>query len=67
MKTDKNIEELLKNVDVVVDGKFVDKLKSTKHIYRGSSNQRLIDVKKTLKNKKIFEYILLKKGGKKDV
>lgn len=38
-------------VDVVVDGKFVEELKDLRLKYRGSSNQRVIDVwKSDLKN-----------------
>lgn len=33
-------------VDIVVDGKFVESLKDNKLHWRGSSNQRVIDVKK---------------------
>lgn len=36
------------SVDVLVDGQFVDELKDTTLPFRGSSNQRLIDIKKTL-------------------
>lgn len=45
--------KLLQNIDVLVDGQF-DYLK-TKNApkYAGSSNQRIIDVQKTLKNKKV--------------
>ncbi len=39
---------LIKEVDVVVDGPFVESLKSETAIFRGSSNQRVIDVKATL-------------------
>ena len=39
---------LLKNIDVLVDGKFVEELKDLSLIFRGSSNQRIIDVKKSL-------------------
>lgn len=35
-------------VDVLVDGKFVEELKDVKLHWKGSSNQRVIDVKKTL-------------------
>ena len=44
---------LLKYVDVLVDGKFVLSLKNTSLHWKGSSNQNVIDVKETLKNKKI--------------
>lgn len=36
------------SVDVLVDGQFVDELKDMNLPFRGSSNQRLIDIKKTL-------------------
>lgn len=36
------------SVDVLVDGQFVDELKDLNLPFRGSSNQRLIDIKKTL-------------------
>ena len=35
-------------VDVLVDGRFVEELKDISLLFRGSSNQRLIDMKKTL-------------------
>ena len=37
---------LIQYVDIVVDGKFVESLKDNKLHWRGSSNQRIIDVKK---------------------
>lgn len=48
-----NLEEILKYIDVLVDGRFVKNLQSDDCIYRGSSNQRLIDVQATLKNKEV--------------
>lgn len=45
--------EILKYVDVIVDGPFQEELKSDNCIYRGSSNQRLIDSKKTLESGEI--------------
>ena len=49
----KSLQALLQYVDVIVDGKFVFELKTLDKIYRGSSNQRLIDVKKTLETNQI--------------
>jgi anaerobic ribonucleoside-triphosphate reductase activating protein len=40
-------EELLSLVDVLVDGPFVEDLKDITLRFRGSSNQRLIDLQKT--------------------
>lgn len=41
-------EELLGLIDVLVDGRFVEELKDISLKFRGSKNQRIIDVKKTL-------------------
>ena len=46
-------KEILNLIDVLVDGKFVESLKDPNLYFRGSSNQRVIDMKKTLKSKKI--------------
>ncbi len=42
----------LEQIDVLVDGKFVMDLKSFEVQFRGSSNQRILDVKKSLEKKK---------------
>ena len=47
-------EELLQNVDVLVDGEYIDDLRDLELQFRGSKNQRVIDVKKTLSAGKIF-------------
>lgn len=41
-------EPLLELLDVLVDGRFCEELKDISLRFRGSSNQRLIDMKKTL-------------------
>ncbi len=43
-------EDYIKLADVVVDGEFVEELKDEKLFWKGSSNQRVIDVKKTLES-----------------
>ena len=47
-------EQILSICDVLVDGRFVESLKDVTLLFRGSSNQRLIDLVKTRKNGKIF-------------
>lgn len=51
-KTKKDIISFLKEIDVLVDGKFELNKKDYKAIFRGSSNQRTIDVSKSLKEQK---------------
>src|SRR5574344_2023152 len=45
-KNQDNIKELLKYIDVLVDEKFILEKKSLNILYRGSKNQRIIDVHK---------------------
>ena len=45
------IDEILSYVDVLVDGRFEISLKNLSLKFRGSSNQRLIDMKKTREKK----------------
>ncbi len=49
-------KEVLNFIDVLVDGQYVDELHDFTLKWRGSSNQRVIDVKKSLKNNKIVLY-----------
>ena len=46
-------KELLSNIDYIVDGKFVEELKDPKLQFRGSSNQRIIDVQKSLSQNEV--------------
>lgn len=48
--------ELLENIDVLIDGKFELDNKNLSLLFRGSSNQRLIDVPKSLKAGKVVEW-----------
>ena len=50
-------KELISCVDVLVDGPYIEELKDIRLKFRGSSNQRVIDVKKTLSSKKIVLYL----------
>lgn len=49
-------KEVLKYIDVLVDGQYQDELHNPKLKYCGSSNQRVIDVKKSLKENKVVLY-----------
>lgn len=49
-------KKIIEMCDVVVDGRYIDELRDLTLKFRGSSNQRLIDVKKTLKENKIILY-----------
>ncbi len=46
-------KEVSKYIDVLVDGQYVDELRNPKLKYCGSSNQRVIDVQKSLKEDKL--------------
>lgn len=50
---DKRQRKLLELVDVLVDGPFVKALRDEDLVFRGSSNQRIINVKKSLQEGKI--------------
>ena len=46
-------KDVFKYIDVLVDGQYVDELHDPTLKWRGSSNQRVIDIKETLKNNDI--------------
>ena len=47
-------KDIMHFIDVLVDGKFVEELKDPRLRFRGSSNQRIIDVKKSLETECVF-------------
>ena len=55
-------DEMLSMIDVLVDGEFVEALHDISLAFRGSSNQRIIDVKASLKENKIIPHKLMERG-----
>ena len=57
---DRNIhmkrQKIISNVDVLVDGEYIDEQRDITLKWRGSSNQRVIDVKQSLTQNKIVLY-----------
>ena len=49
-------KEILSYIDILVDGEFVLERKNLKVNFRGSDNQRIIDVKKSLENGEIVHW-----------
>lgn len=58
MKKNKKLRELLMNVDALVDGKFLLEEKSFDVKFRGSKNQRIIDIKSSIERN---EMVLIEK------
>lgn len=56
-------KELIQYLDVLVDGEFIEELKNSSLWFKGSSNQRVIDVKKSLEKGQI---VLVKEKRIKD-
>ncbi|MBE6816442.1 MAG: anaerobic ribonucleoside-triphosphate reductase activating protein [Ruminococcaceae bacterium] len=50
-------KELLKNIDILVDGRYVEELHDIRLKFRGSSNQRVIDVKQTMDKDEIVLHL----------
>lgn len=54
-RNDEITNDTLENIDVLVDGRFVQERKNSEIKFRGSDNQRLLDLKNCLKENKIVE------------
>lgn len=52
------LRALLQFVDVLVDGPFVQSLRDESLLFRGSSNQRLIDVRRSLEKGEVVLYTI---------
>ena len=65
-KKNPKIKDLLKEIDVLIDGPFLLEKLSMDAIFRGSTNQRIIDTKKSLKEKKVCLVEKYYKENKKD-
>lgn len=57
-KANQRLKDLLNNVDTLIDGPFILEQRHLSLKFRGSSNQRIIDVKKSLMQNKIVEKTL---------
>ena len=55
-RSETTLGECLRLCDVVVDGPYIQELRNIRLPYCGSSNQRVIDVAKTLQNNRITLY-----------
>ena len=54
---DEQMRNILKYIDVLVDGPFIESKKTLDINYIGSTNQRIIDVQKTLVDNKVVLYV----------
>ena len=62
-KTNSNLVELLKNIDVLVDGRFMLEKRSLDILFRGSTNQRILDCKASIEQLKPIEIEEYKTGN----
>lgn len=56
IKKDPYFRNLLDHIDVLVDGPYIESLRTLELPWRGSRNQRLIDVQESLRKGKVVEY-----------
>lgn len=50
---DENMRGLLENIDILIDGPFIKEEKTLKNAFIGSENQRIIDVKESIREEKV--------------
>ena len=55
-KIKEKYKDTLKDIDILIDGKFILEKRDVTLQLRGSANQRIIDCKKSLKSERIFLY-----------
>lgn len=58
LQMDQKANDLLALCDTLIDGRFVSSLRSLSLLYRGSSNQRIIDIQASLKHDKVVEQVM---------
>ena len=56
LRHDRRQAELLQYIDVLVDGPYVESLRDRDVLFRGSHNQRLIDVQASLREGEVVLY-----------
>ena len=54
-------DEILDSIDMLVDGRFIEELKNITLTFRGSENQRIIDMKQTREQGKVVLSPLMQK------
>lgn len=57
IQQEESLLDVIKFVDIVVDGKFKEDLKDNLYHWAGSTNQRVIDVEKSLKSGEVVLYV----------
>lgn len=55
--TQTNMIEIISEIDYLIDGRFIEEEKDLSLKFRGSRNQRIIDVKNSLEQNKIILYL----------